>query len=76
VKNIKEFKVSGKILFKGIISYVEKDLDKRIGEFENLVEQINFNKFEKEDLLKIYSKTKWLQRSPTILKGFLFHKII
>jgi len=71
VKNIKEFKVSGKILFKGVISYVEKDIDNRIIEFENLIEQINFKKFEKDDLLKVYGKHKWMQRSPTLLKAIV-----
>jgi len=56
VKNIKEFKIPGKTLLNGVIAYVEKDLTNRMSEFDTLVSSIDFKKFEKEDLTKIYSK--------------------
>jgi len=67
VKNIKEFKIPGKTLLNGVIAYVEKDLTNRVSEFDTLVASIDFKKFEKEDLTKIYAKKKWLQKSSTFL---------
>jgi len=58
VKNLKDYKVSAKVLFNGIVAYVEKDLEKRFSQFETLIESIDFKKFEKDDLLKIYSKKR------------------
>jgi len=58
VKNIKEFKIPGKTLLNGVIAYVEKDLTNRVSEFDTLVASIDFKKFEKEDLTKIYAKKK------------------
>jgi len=51
----------------GILAYVEKDLTNRMGEFDKLVESINFKKMEKEDLTKLYAKKKWLQKSSSFL---------
>jgi len=45
-----------KTLLNGIISYVEKDLTNRVSEFDSLCENVDFKKFEKEDLQKLYSK--------------------
>jgi len=56
VKQIKEFKIPGKQLLNSVIAYVEKDLTNRVKEFDSLVSSIDFKKFEKEDLTKIYSK--------------------
>jgi len=56
VKNLGEFKVPPKVYLNGIIAYVEKDLNNRIGEFEKLTESVNFKKMEKEDLTKLYAK--------------------
>jgi hypothetical protein len=56
VKNLKDFKIPGKTLLNGVIAYVEKDLTNRVSEFDSLVQSIDFKKFEKEDLTKIYSK--------------------
>jgi len=44
IKNLSEFKVPPKVYLNGIIAYVEKDLNKRTSEFENLVESVNFKK--------------------------------
>jgi hypothetical protein len=46
-------------LLNGIISYVEKDLNNRVTEFDSLCENVNFKKMEKEDLTKLYAKKKW-----------------
>jgi hypothetical protein len=37
----------------GVFAYVEKDMEKRLPEFEGLLDSINFKKIEKEDLLKV-----------------------
>jgi len=66
-KNFSEFKLPAKVLLNGVISYVEKDLNNRISEFDNLVESVNFKKLEKEDLTKLYAKKKWLQKSSSFL---------
>jgi len=42
----------------GIISYVEKDLNNRLSEFDSLCSSVDFKKLKKEDLQKIYSKKK------------------
>jgi len=62
-----EFKVPPKVYLNGILAYVEKDLTNRMGEFDKLVESINFKKMEKEDLTKLYAKKKWLQKSSSFL---------
>jgi len=67
VKNLGEFKVPPKVYLNGIIAYVEKDLNNRIGEFDKLAESVNFKKMEKEDLTKLYAKKKWLQKSSSFL---------
>jgi hypothetical protein len=67
VKNLGEFKVPPKVYLNGIIEYVEKDLNNRLGEFDKLAESINFKKIEKEDLTKLYAKKKWLQKSSSFL---------
>jgi hypothetical protein len=67
VKNMGEFKVPPKVYLNGILTYVEKDLNNRIGEFDKLVESVNFKKLEKEDLTKMYAKKKWLQKSSSFL---------
>jgi len=67
VKNLGEFKVPPKVYLNGILAYVEKDLTNRIGEFDKLVESVNFKKLEKEDLTKLYAKKKWLQKSSSFL---------
>jgi len=56
-----------KVYLNGILAYVEKDLNNRLGEFDKLVESVNFKKLEKEDLTKLYAKKKWLQKSSTFL---------
>jgi len=73
-KNFSDFKLPAKVLLNGIITYVEKDLNSRKSEFENLCESVNFKKMEKEDLIKVYTKRKWLHESSSfqnqiILKG-------
>jgi len=67
VKNLKEFKIPGKKLLNGVISYVEKDLTNRMSEFDSLVSNIDFKKLEKDDLKSLYKKKKWLQKSSTFL---------
>jgi len=67
VKNLGEFKVPPKVYLNGILAYVEKDLNNRLGEFDKLAESINFKKMEKEDLTKLYAKKKWLQKSSSFL---------
>jgi len=67
IKNLGEFKVPPKVYLNGIIAYVEKDLSNRVGEFDKLVESVNFKKLEKDDLTKLYAKKKWLQKSSTFL---------
>jgi len=67
VKSIGEFKVPPKVYLNGVLAYVEKDLNNRISEFDNLVESVNFKKLEKEDLTKLYAKKKWLQKSSSFL---------
>jgi len=71
VKYINEFKIPGKVLLNGILSYVEKDLTNRVSEFEGLCEMVDFKKFEKEDLQKIYKKKKWIQKSSVFLNALL-----
>ena len=79
LKNLGEFKVPAKVYLNGIIAYIEKDMSK-VGEFEKLCESVDFKKMEKEDLTKLYSKKKWLQKSSTFLNQIilskLFYKII
>jgi len=75
VRNMKEFKVSPKVLLNGIIAYVDKDVDARIGEFDNLCENVNFKKFDKEELLKIYTKKKWLQKTPIFLSTIIMKDV-
>jgi len=67
IKNIGEFKVPPKVYLNGIIAYIEKDLNARVGEFDSLAESVNFKKLEKEDLTKLYGKKKWLQKSSSFL---------
>jgi len=67
VKNLKDYKVSAKTLFNGIVAYVEKDLEKRFSQFETLIESVDFKKFEKDELLKVYTKKKWVQKCPAFL---------
>jgi hypothetical protein len=43
----------------------------KVGEFDQLIESVNFKKIEKEDLTKFYSKKKWLQKSPTFLNQII-----
>jgi len=62
-----EFKVPPKVYLNGILTYVEKDLNNRLSEFDKLVESVNFKKLEKEDLTKMYAKKKWLQKSSSFL---------
>jgi hypothetical protein len=38
-----------------------------MGEFDSLVESVNFKKLEKEDLTKLYAKKKWLKNSKSFL---------
>jgi len=71
IKEIKDFKVSAKVLLNGIISYVEKDLEKRVEEFETLCERVDFRKIEKDELLKVYKKKKWIQKSSTFLSALV-----
>jgi len=75
VKSIGEFKVPPKVYLNGILAYVEKDLNNRITEFDNLVESVNFKKLEKEDLTKLYAKKKWLQKSSSFLNIIIMKDI-
>jgi hypothetical protein len=70
-KNFGEFKLPAKVLLNGIITYVEKDLTNRQSEFDTLCESVNFKKMEKEDLQKLYSKKKWLQKSSSFLNQII-----
>jgi len=70
VKNLGEFKVPPKVYLNGIIAYVEKDLNNRIGEFDKLAESVNFKKMEKRRLNKIICKEKMVTK---ILKLFKYH---
>jgi len=62
VKNMGEFKVPPKVYLNGILTYVEKDLNNRMSEFDKLVESVNFKKLEKEDLTKMYAKKKMVTK--------------
>jgi len=70
-KSIGELKVPAKAYFNGIIGYVEKDLNGRQKDFDSLCESVDFKKMEKEDLTKIYSKKKWLQKSQAFLNKII-----
>jgi len=70
-KNFTEFKLPAKVLLNGVISYVEKDLNNRVSEFDSLCENVNFKKMEKEDLTKLYAKKKWLQKSSSFLNQII-----
>jgi len=70
VKNLGEFKVPPKVYLNGIIAYVEKDLNNRLGEFDKLAESINFKKMEKEDLTKLYAKKKMVTKIIIIFKYY------
>jgi len=70
-KNFSEFKLPAKVLLNGIISYVEKDLNNRMSQFESLCDNVNFKKMEKEDLTKLYAKKKWLQKSTSFLNQII-----
>jgi len=70
-KNLSEFKIPAKVLLNGIIGYIEKDLNNRVGEFDKLAESVDFKKMEKEDLTKMYAKKKWLQKSSTFLNQII-----
>jgi len=63
VKNPKDFKASPKVVLKGLISYIEKDIDNRQNEFASLSKCINFKKIEKDELKKFAKKSKWLQKN-------------
>jgi len=63
VKNPKDYKLPALKILKGLIAYIEKDLDKKQSEFDDLVELINFKKVDVDDLKKIGKKTKWLQKN-------------
>jgi len=67
-KNLSEFKVPAKVLLNGIISYIEKDLNNRVGEFDSLAESVDFKKMEKEDLTKMYAKKKMVTKKFNFLK--------
>jgi hypothetical protein len=71
VKDLTAFKVPAKVYLNGIISYIEKDLTNRLSEFDTLAESVDFKKMEKEDLTKLYSKKKWLQKSSTFLSQII-----
>jgi len=71
VKHLNEFKVPAKVYLNGVISYIEKDLSNRVGEFDNLAESVDFKKMEKDDLTKLYAKKKWLQKSSTFLNQII-----
>jgi hypothetical protein len=46
-------------------------LTKNLSEFDKLCESVNFKKMEKEELSKLYSKKKWLQKSSTFLNQLI-----
>jgi len=50
-EGVKDFKVPAKKYLDGVLSYVEKDLDKRKNLLDNLLENVNFKKKLKK---KIY----------------------
>jgi len=64
-KNIKEFKIPGKVVLKGILAYVEGDMKNRVGEFESLIQSVNFKKIDKDELKKYGKKSqdKWLTKN-------------
>jgi len=70
VKNLGEFKVPPKVYLNGILAYVEKYLTNRMGEFDKLVESINFKKMEKDDLTKLYAKKKMVTKIFFIFKYY------
>jgi len=70
-EGVKDFKVPAKKYLDGVLSYVEKDLDKRKNLLDNLLENVNFKKIEKEDLLKSFKKKKWLKGNTTFLNIIL-----
>jgi hypothetical protein len=47
---MKEFKIPGKVVLKGIISYVEGDMTNRVKEFETLIQSVNLKKIDKDEL--------------------------
>jgi len=63
-KNFSEFKLPAKVLLNGVISYVEKDLTNRVGEFDKLCESVDFKKMDKEDLTKLYAKKNGYKKVP------------
>jgi len=71
VRNLGEFKVPPKVYLNGVIAYIEKDLNNRVSEFDQLAESVNFKKMEKYDLTKLYAKKKWLQKSSTFLNQII-----
>jgi len=67
----KDLKIPAKSYLNGIIAYVEKDLENRKALLENLLENVNFKSIERDDLLKVYKKKKFLQTSTTFLNILL-----
>jgi len=67
IKNIKEIKFPAKTVLNGIIQYIEKDIDSRKDEFDNLIENVDFGKVSKEYLMKLSKKSKWLKNNSTFL---------
>jgi len=70
-KNFNQFKLPAKLLLNSIVSYVEKDLNNRVNEFDVLCGSVDFKKMEKEDLTKLYAKKKWLQKSSSFLNQII-----
>jgi len=73
-KNFSEFKLPAKVLINGVISYVEKDLTNRVGEFDKLCESVDFKKMDKEDLTKLYAKKKMVTKKFLIFKSNHFKR--
>jgi len=71
VKNIKELKIPPKVILEAIMTYVEKDLNTRYQEFDTLIENVDFRKMEKEALVKISKKKKWIKQSTNFLNQIL-----
>jgi hypothetical protein len=71
VKNIKELKIPPKVILNAIITYVEKDMTARYPEFDTLIENVDFKKMEKEELVKISKKRKWIKQSTNFLNQIL-----
>jgi len=69
IKDLKDFKIPGKLLLTAIISWCEKDLNERQKQFDSLISCVNFKSLDKETMVKMGKKSegKWLQKNSSWL---------